>query len=191
VFAPVCHKRASASGALVALFAAARSRRSSSSETLLCELRNPFAALSEARRQHVLEEAPEELERVEFHRAPAPAAGLLPAEANASSIERDDARVGDRDAEHVAREVAQRRLAVTDRAGVGNESLAPDGGVDLFEKAGAAHLALELGAEDDRQGADGDEEVRPPACRPAGDSIQRLPSSLTPPAGMTTWRCGW
>ena len=139
----------------------------------------------------MLEEAPEELERVEPHRAPAPAAGLLPAKAHATSIERDDARVGDRDAEHVAREVAQRRLAVTDGAGVGDEGFAPDGGIDLFEKAGVAHLLLELRAEDDRQGADGDEEVRPPACRQAGDSIQRLPSSLTPPAGMTTWRCGW
>jgi hypothetical protein len=37
-----------------------------------------------ARRQHVLKEAPQELQGVELHRTPAPAAGLLPAEANAT-----------------------------------------------------------------------------------------------------------
>jgi len=143
----------------------------------------------QTRRQHVLKESPQELVRVEFHRAPAPTAGLLLTEANASSIERDDARVRDRDTKDVAREVAQRRLAVADGARVGDEGFAPDGGIDRVEKAGAAHLALELRAQDDRQRADGDEEVRPrrdPALavvatrRPGSSLWASVPSRFVP-----------
>jgi len=73
--------------------------------------------LLETRRQHMLEEPPEELERVELHRAPAPRARLLPAKAHTSGVQRDDAGVGDRNAEDAAREAAERRASIAVRSG--------------------------------------------------------------------------
>ena len=68
------------------------------------------AYLVQPLRQHVLEEAAHELVAVEADRAPARRFAMLVADADARVVEPDDAGLGDGDAEHIARQIAQHRL---------------------------------------------------------------------------------
>lgn len=85
------------------------------------------AHVLETRWEHMLEQAPQELERIEFHGAPAPRDRLLPAQAHAAALEGEDARVGDRDAGkgagEVAGEVAERLRRVGSPSPTARESV--------------------------------------------------------------------
>lgn len=117
------------------------------------------AYFHESGRQHVLEEAPDELHSVESHGSPAVAMRFTVPEGNAVILGFDDTVVGDCDFEDIGGEVFDGGEAVAYGLAVNVPLDIPDFGRDEIEEAGFFHLIVELGSEDFGQSFDGQVEV--------------------------------
>lgn len=93
---------------------------------------------------------------------------LLVGESDQAIVEFDDPPVADGDAKDVGCEILEGGLAGADSLAVDDPILAPDGGVDQGEEIGLLEQVAELGAEENREWLDVDEEV---AARPEPGSI--------------------
>jgi hypothetical protein len=118
------------------------------------------ADLGESARQHVLEKAPEKLERTQPAGLRATGLLVLVREADRVVIAAHDARVRDGDPEDVARYVPQGILARAHWFALDVPALRPDDRVYLAEQSGAFHRAPELPAHQRREREDGHEEAR-------------------------------
>ena len=160
----------------------------------------------EALRQHVEQEAPDELAWIERH-GPVSlvpvAAVVLVAEGHAGLVERDQPAVGDGDAVGVARQIGEHGLGSGEgRLGVDEPVLLAQRRQESSEGAPVAKACMvaeelqpagrmglgELGQEEPPEQlgehAHGQEE--------AGlQRTQRVPSSEMPPPGTIMWTCGW
>src|ERR1019366_8940101 len=160
----------------------------------------------EAARQHVDEEAADELvggERHDLLPLTTFGAVVLPLEGDAVAVERDEAAVGDGNAVGVARQISQHRLGSTERSlciddplgfacrrQICRERVALYQRGVIAEKLQAAclmgrdQLLQEQSAEQPREHAHGQEEAWPA-------EIQCCPSGAMHPPGTMMWRCGW
>ena len=110
--------------------------------------------------QHVLEESPDELHRIEGHSPPAVGSAPAVGEGDRVVVAGDDAVITDADSEHVGRQILQRHAAVPHGLGVDDPGSFPDGWIDFLEEPGLAEFVAELRPEQDRQGLHGQEERR-------------------------------
>jgi len=110
--------------------------------------------------QHVLEESPDELHRVEGHRPPAVRSAAAVRERDPAVVAGHHAVVADADAEHVGRQLLQRHAAITDGLGVDDPVSPPDGRIDFLEEPRLAEFLPELPSKHDREGAYRQEERR-------------------------------
>jgi hypothetical protein len=113
----------------------------------------------EAFRENVLEEAAEKLHGVERGGAWSSTARLAVGERDGAVFESHEAPVGDGDPEDIGGKVLESRVAISSRLRVDVPGEVPDVWVDVLEQSGLAHVFLEKGAVDRREGFDGDEEV--------------------------------
>ena len=136
------------------------------------------ADLLKAGGQDVLEEAAEELHRVQGHLPGSVRADAAIGEGHLAIVAGDDAMVADRHAEDIRGEVPQRLAAIARGLRMHHPVATPDRGVDQVQQALAPEDVAELGPEDDRQGLRRHEEIGP-RRQPA------QPSALRPPPGTT------
>ena len=161
----------------------------------------------EAARQDVQEKAADELGGVERH-GPEPVAAfdpvVLPFEGHACLVERDEPRVGDRDAVGVAREIGKHGfrpgegpLGVDDPLGAaqrrerGVESALVGERREIAEEGQAAGLHAGRRSPSRKRRRNRRDRTRTGRKKPGLQAIQRDPSGDRPPPGTMTWTWGW
>ena len=94
--------------------------------------------------QHVLEEAADELHRIEGQLLPAVRSAPAVGERDPAVVAGDDSVVADPDSECVGRQVFQRHAAVTDGLRVDDPVASPDGRIDFLEEPSLAQGLAKL-----------------------------------------------
>ena len=137
-----------------------------------------MADLLKAGGQDVLQEAAEELDRVEGHLPPAVRADSTIGERDLAVVAGDDPMVADGDAEDVRGEILQRSPAVAGGLRVDHPVATPHRGIGQVQQALAPQDVAELGAKEDRQGLAPARRNRPATAAIAAVGIR-------PPPGTT------
>jgi hypothetical protein len=110
--------------------------------------------------QDVLEETTNKLLSRESREFDLIGSRILEGESDLTVGEREDAVVGDGDAKDVRGEIFEGCFSTTNRLTMNDPIFEPDLLVEEVEEVGLLQLVAELGAEEDREGLDVDEEIR-------------------------------
>ena len=109
--------------------------------------------------EQMIQETADELDGCQADLTRLPGFFVAETEGNHAVLTSQDAAVGEGDAEDVASQILQGTSAIADGLAVHDPRLLPDFGGDEIEQTGLVDGSAELGAEDHRQGLNGQEEV--------------------------------
>lgn len=115
--------------------------------------------LHKARGQHMLEEAPHELQGVAREMTQLVAILLAIRESNVSIFDSDDSGVGDCYPEDIGSKVLKGGLTVAYRLTVDVPGHLPDGGIDFMKESPSCHVGFKFCLKDLGKGSDGQVEV--------------------------------